>query len=244
MKSPPRGGFGIAHLALVLLATPAIVSSGCGQSAVDSDKSEARPTGSVGLALQVSPDAVVTTGTYTITGPNGFTAMGTLAVGPTSNVPVVLSGLPVGTGYTLAANAVANDGVTTCSGSVPFDVTTGMMSTVIVHLVCRVPPNVGGIVLGGDTNVCASLDGVGASPAEALVGGTLSLNAIAHDSDAGPGPITFVWSATSGSFDAPSSATPKFTCTSAGVVTIGAVVSDGAPGCAEALTLTVACTAP
>jgi len=229
--------------AALLFAIPAVLASACGPTTPG--PGQAGAPGAVGLALQVSPGVSVTTGSYTVTGPNGFMSMGTLTVGQSSDVPVVLESVPAGTGYTLAATAVASDGFTTCTGSVPFDVTSGMMSKVVVHLVCRAQPGVGGVTLNGETNVCASIDGVDAVPTEVLVGGVVGLSAAGHDLDSGPARLTFTWSADTGSLSAIAGPSSVFRCTTAGPATITASVSDGDPGCgADSLTIDVTCTAP
>jgi hypothetical protein len=231
---------GTARAAAIGIAVQALVASSCSQ-----EPSRAEPTGSVGLALQVSPGVTVTSGNYAISGPNMFMRTGTLTVGQTSDVAVVLTMLPAGTGYTLTANAVATDGITTCSGTTPFDVTSGgPSSSVVVHLVCRVPAQAGVVVATGQINVCPIIDGVSANPAEALVGSTLNLAAVAHDADGAPSPLAFTWSASAGSLSSTSAASPVFTCTTAGVATITVTVSDGDPACTDSLIMNVTCTAP
>jgi hypothetical protein len=205
---------------------------------------EAEKTGSVGLALLVSPGVSVTAGTYQITGPNGFVADGTVAVGQTSDVSIVVSGLPTGTGYSLAVTAMADDGVTACTGAAPFDVAGGASSTVVIHLVCRVPPNAGRLLVTSDIDVCPIIDSIGASPAEVLVGAALDLSAAAHDADGAPAALTYAWSAGNGSLSTTSQPSPSFTCTVPGVVAIDLTVSDGYPACNDSLTLSVWCTAP
>jgi hypothetical protein len=231
---------GTARAAAIGIAAQAMIASSCSQAP---SRAEGEPTGSVGLALQVSPGVTVTNGDYAISGPNGFMRAGTLMVGQTSDVAVVLSSIPVGTGYTLTANAVASDGITTCSGTTPFDVTGGANSSVVVHLVCRVPAQAGVVVAIGQINVCPIIEGISANPAEALVGSTLSLAAVAHDADGAPSPLAYTWSASAGSLSSTSAANPVFTCTIAGVATITVTASDGDPACTDSSIVNVTCTA-
>ena len=232
---------GTARAAAIGIAVQTLLASSCSQ---EPSRAESEPTGSVGLALQVSPGVSVTNGDYAISGPNGFMRTGTLMVGQTSDVPVVLTMLPAGTGYTLTANAVASDGITTCSGTTPFDVTSGgPSSSVVVHLVCRVPAQAGVVVATGQINVCPIIEGISANPAEALVGSTLSLAAVAHDADGAPSPLAYTWSASAGSLSSTSAANPVFTCTTAGVATITVTASDGDPACTDSLIMNVTCTA-
>jgi hypothetical protein len=197
----------------------------------------------VGIALQIAPGVSLTSATYTITGPGSFTSSGTIAVGGSSDVPVPVTGLPLGTGYEVDITGLATDNVTTCTGSAGFDVTAGGASTVIVHLVCR--QQLGGqLSVSGVFNVCPVLDGLAASPSEILVGGSLTLTAAAHDSDGGPSPLTYQWSASGGGLTAGIGPDATFTCTASGTFTVGVSVSDGDQTCSnDGLTVTVTCTA-
>jgi hypothetical protein len=224
-------------LGLLAVAPACAPSAGSGQLADDGE------TGRVGLALQIAPGVSLSSAGYSISGPNSFSSSGTVNVGQTSDVPVVLTGLPIGVGYTLAVNGTASDGIAVCTGSAPFNVSASMMSTVVVHLVCRQPPVAGGVNIAGTTNVCPVLDGLSASPSAARVGGVIQLAAIDHDTDGGPMPLALTWSSSDGSLSG-SAATQPFTCPSIGVFTITAVVSDGEHACDDTLALTVTCTAP
>jgi hypothetical protein len=75
------------------------------------------------------------------------------------------------------------------------------------------------------------------------VGSTIALTGAAHDSDNGPSPLSYLWTATSGTFDNAASATPVFKCTAVGTSTITLVASDGdtTANCADSLTTTVTC---
>jgi PKD domain len=195
-----------------------------------------------GVALQISPGVNVTSATYAISGPGGFTTTGTLAVGATANVIVNITGLPVGSGYTVNVAAVASDGMTTCTGSANFNVTSPPMTApVAVHLTCG-PGGIAGVT--ESTDVCPILDGIDASPAGVRVGGSVALTATAHDLDGGPGAITFTWTATGGSLSDASSATPTFTCTAPGTFTLTVAIADGNPACVDSLSVDVTCTVP
>src|SRR5262249_30750040 len=79
---------------------------------------------------------------------------------------------------------------------------------------------------------------------EAFVGSTIALAGSAHDTDNGPQPLHYQWSATSGSFDNATSANPTFTCgANPGPTQITLTVSDGDPlaSCADTSTTTVQC---
>jgi hypothetical protein len=226
-------------MALVVAA-----SSGCMQGGTIGTIEPREETGSVGLALQLAPGVNVSSASYSVTGPNGYTTSGTVAVGSNSNIPVVLSGLPVGAGYILSVSAIASDGVTTCTGSTSFDVQQSATSTIIVHLVCGVPAT-GSANLDGTLNVCPVLDSLGASPGEVLIGGSIALDALAHDADNGPAPLTYSWTVDGAPLSG-SVASRLFTCNQPGTFEITLTVSDGSPDptCADKLSVSVTCTAP
>jgi 3-phytase len=111
-----------------------------------------------------------------------------------------------------------------------------------VQLQCRETPKNGSVLVNGELNACPLIDGIDASPAEALIGTPIRLAANAHDRDGAPAALSYEWSATSGSVDNGASATPTLTCTAAGEVTLRLVVSDG--DCTDSFEATVACSAP
>ena len=113
---------------------------------------------------------------------------------------------------------MTTDGSVSCGGSATFAVTAGGTATVAVPLTCHEAPRTGSVMVSGTLNVCPTIDGVGASPAEVQVGGTIALSVAAHDSDAGPAPLGYAWTA-SGSAGVVNNATtqnPTFTCNDAG----------------------------
>ena len=212
----------------------------CGQKA---GGSEAENVGAIGLALQVSPGNTLTSATYTITGPDSYSSAGTVAVGDSPEVPVLVRYLPNGTGYEMAVSGTAGDGVTTCEGSALFDVTNSTASTVIVHLVCGVPS--GDVQVNGTINICPMLDGLSASPNAIRVGGKTALTTFAHDTDNGPAPLSYQWSA-NGAILSTKTPNLNFACSSAGDVILKVAVSDGDPNpaCADSLSVTIECALP
>jgi hypothetical protein len=195
------------------------------------------------LGLQVSPGATVSSATYTIDGPNGFTSAGTVSVGDSADVPVAVGQLPVRSGYQMDVSATASDGVTVCEGSSTFDVTDSSSTTVIVHLVCGVPS--GDVSVQGQINICPVLDGLSVSPSDLYVGGVASLMAEAHDTDSGPSPLSYSWTANGVKLSRQTNPALSLACSSAGAVAIKAGVSDGDPdpACADSLSVTINCAA-
>ncbi len=199
--------------------------------------------GAIGLALQVSPGNNVSSATYTISGPNGYESAGTVAVGDSPDVPVVVQHLPNGVGYQMEVSGTASDGVTQCQGTASFDVANNATSTVLVHLVCGVPS--GDLQLNGTINICPMLDGLSANPSAIRVGGTAALTTTAHDADNGPAPLSYQWSANGALLKTPGP-NLTFACSSPGDVTIKVVLSDGdpSPGCADQLSVNLRCDLP
>lgn len=202
-------------------------------------QSSAEAQGRVDFALQISSGVSLLSAGYNVSGPGGFSATGTVSVGQGTDVPVVLTGIPNGSGYNLAVSGTASDGITTCSGTAPFDVTAGMMSTVIVHLVCRQPANAGAISVNGTTNLCPVVDGISANPASISVGGSIAIVAAAHDDDSGPAPLAWTWTTSTGAVTGSGSAV-TFGCTTPGNVTVTAVASDSS--CNDSLSFNIGCT--
>jgi hypothetical protein len=226
------------RIKFALSAACLVLGVSCGQGPA----SDGATTGQVQMALQLAPGVSLTSAAYSITGPNGFTGGGTVSVGQTSDVPVALGGLPTGTGYMLTVGGTASDGITVCAGSTMFDVGTNTRTTVIVHLTCSRPPPSGSVQINGQINICPVLDGLSESPADAYVGASVALHATAHDSDGGPSPLTYAWSATGGALQSGPQADATFTCTAPGVVTLTVVASDGDASCNDTLSVTVTCT--
>jgi acid phosphatase len=203
------------------------------------------PTGNIGLALSLGGGTTLASVSYNITGPNGFSRMGSLDVSHSTTIAGTIGAIPAGNGFSITLSGTSTDGGTTCGGSASFNVTAGNTTTVPVALDCHESHYTGSVLVNGNINVCPLVDGVDASPAETFVGGTIALNATAHDTDNGPSPLSYAWSAPSGTFGSPSAANTTFTCTAAGPVVVSVKVSDGDPsaGCADTFNTTVTCTA-
>jgi hypothetical protein len=205
----------------------------------------AESTGEIGLSLRAG-GLTVNSASYAITGPGGFKKTGNIELSHSTTLSTTISGIPVGVGYSISITSTAADGATSCVGSASFDVVAKQTTPVALHLVCHQPTRTGSISISGSVNVCPVVDALSASPSEVIVGGTLTLTAAAHDSDAAPAAIAYHWSATSGSFDDVAAASPVFTCTAPGLTTITVSASDGdpAPGCADSASTQVKCSLP
>ena len=220
-----------------------IAAMGCGRTAVNPNTAE-DSTGSVQLALQAAPGLTFAAATYTLSGPESFTRSGAVDIANSSTLSFVVGAIPAGIGYTITVNATSTDGSTSCAGtSAGFGIVAGQVAVVPLGLSCHQASQTGSAMISGTINVCPVIDGVSASPAEVLVGGTIDLSAVAHDPDQGPAPLTYAWTATAGVFSDTSAAHSSFACTVPGPVTLTLSVTDGdpQPGCAGTSTVTIIC---
>jgi hypothetical protein len=210
----------------------------------DASSADTQSSASIGLDLQLGSGLALNQLTYTISGPASFLKTGTLDVSNSTIVSGIIAGLPVGTGYTISLSGSTTDGGTTCVGSASFSVVARQTALVSVHLQCEQAPLNGSVSVNGTLNICPVADGIMANPSEVTVGSTIALSASAHDSDNGPAPLSYTWSATSGTFSDATAAAPTFTCTTPGTATIAVSVSDGDTdaGCADQTSVTVTCT--
>jgi hypothetical protein len=236
----------LTGLALISPLASLYSCSDKGHTGTDSAHSDSDQSGEIGLALQVQPGITINTVAYSITGPGAFTKTGTIDVSNSSTISAVISAIPAGNGGSITLSATTADGATQCAGSASFNVTAHATTAVSVHLTCHEAARTGSVLVNGNVNVCPAIDGVSASPSEVLVGGSVLLGVTAHDSDNGPSPLAYHWTTSSGALSDASSATPRFTCTGAGNVTLTVTASDGdsAPSCADTGSVTVTCTAP
>lgn len=226
---------------LVSFGTAFAVTS-CGSSDAARQPHHEGSVGSAGLELTVAPGIALDSFTYTITGPGGFTRTQTVDVSHSSTLSVLVSSLPIGSGFTVTIDATSTDGGTTCAGSAGFSVSASSTTAVVVRLQCHEAPHKGSVRINGQLNLCAAVDGIEASPGEALIGGAIQLSAASHDTDGGPSPVSYQWTASSGALANGTSASPTLTCTTAGPVTVTVTVTDG--DCGDSVTSTVDCTAP
>ena len=208
-------GFG-----LVLAVGASAPLIGCnGPSLPSGNQGQSGDVGSVGLALTVAPGVTISSASFTISGPNSFSRTGTVDVSQSSSLSFVIGNLPAGSGYSIELDATSSDGNTTCVGTATFTVTAHSTTAVNVHLTCHEAVRTGSVSVNGVLNVCPVADGITANPGDITVGHPVALAVTAHDSDNGPSPLSYQWTAASGAFSNATSATPTFTCSTAGPVT-------------------------
>jgi hypothetical protein len=229
-------------LGLCGIATLAACSSPSEKTSSSSPASE-ESVGSVGLDLQLASGAILNSASYTITGPGGFSKTGSVDISHSTKLSATIGGLPAGSGFSITLSSTSTDGGTTCGGSASFAVTAHNTATVTVPMTCHEAARTGSVLVNGTLNICPTIDGINASPAEVQVGGTIALGALAHDSDAGPSALSFGWVASSGTLSSATAQNPTFTCSAPGTVTLDLTVGDGDPAssCPDHLSAQVNC---
>jgi len=235
----------VAYLATALLFGGALGSTACGNAGNENATGGDSASGEIGLALNVA-GATINSASYTITGPAGFSKTGTIELSNATTLAAVIGGIPAGTGYSISITANAIDGGTTCAGSATFNVAAHATTSVTVHLLCHEAAHTGSVTVNGTLNVCPVLDSVSANPSEVLVGSSLAVSAVAHDSDGAPAALSYSWTANSGTVGNGTSAMATFTCSTPGTATLTVTASDGDPAasCADSQTVTVKCSLP
>jgi 3-phytase len=218
----------------------ACIAVGCSGDDAEPSSATAETSGSLGLALAVGT-AKLSSFSYVVTGPGGFSRTGSVDVANSGTLSVLIGNLPVAAGFSVSVSAHASDS-TSCQGSAGFSVAARATTKVVVHLQCREPAKTGSVDLEGDLAICPQIDGISASPAETALATPIALSADAHDSDHGPTALSYLWSTSSGAVANGTSSTPTFTCGAAGPATLTLVVSDG--NCTDTLEATVVCRAP
>jgi len=231
--------------ALLAMSTVILAASAGGCSDAPLNHSSA-DVGGVSVSLSIGGGETINSASYSITGPAAFTNSGTIDLSNSTSVAVTLGGIPAGSGYNITLTATTTDGSISCGGSATFTVTAGQTVSVVIALSCQEAPHKGSVQVTGTLNICPTIDSLSTSTNDVIVGASIALTSTAHDTDSGPGPLTYSWMSTSGTFNDPASPNPTFTCTAPGAVTLTLVVSDGDPNttCVDSLQVLVTCVAP
>jgi hypothetical protein len=193
--------------------------------------------GGVQARLTLSPDTIITTVHYQITG-NGITPIvGDINVADPAATPSFEHSVPAGMGYLISLTAISTDGGAVCAGSATVDITAGAVSQVTVPLLCRRPNGQGDVIVNGNVIVCPHINSFSASPTTTSVGSSVDVEASATV-PGNPNPL-YAWTATSGTFADPTQGHTTFTCTDVGPVTLTVTVSTGQ--CADFAQMFVQC---
>ncbi len=222
---------------LAALTASATTLGACGEAATtqDSSDSEASKVGSVGMAITLPDDSVVSSVTYTITGPAGYSRTGAVPVGDSTLLTFRIGGIPVGNGYSIALSASTSFS-NSCMGSASFNVLNNATTRVSVLLVCGATDNVGDLIVDGEFQSCPIVTAAGAIPAEVRVGGTLALSSVISHGDT---PV--LWSGAGGTFATPNAYSTQFTCATVGTHVLTVAINSSEAACTNSSTVEVIC---
>ena len=203
--------------------------------------SDAGPTGGVGLELVLLDGSNINEVSWRITGGEMEPMEGTIDTSaPGSTASVEVFGIPAGDGYLIELSATSDDGRTTCEGSSEFSVAEGEATSVHVMLRCKTEPDSGAVHVDAWINICAQLTKVEVSPLQTSIGSQIKLRSQAEDHDGDP--IMYLWTATGGSVESPTSPNTFYTCEEEGDQYITITVSDdGFEHCMDGYSVRVTC---
>ncbi|HEY4016199.1 MAG TPA: alkaline phosphatase family protein [Polyangiaceae bacterium] len=216
------------------VAATAVAQVGCSSTNTSSPPGGANGgsqdnVGTVGMQLTLPGGETLAVVNWTVTGPGGASTIvqsGSVNVAGSQSISFLVGGIPAGSGYSIMLTSTTTDGNVSCSGSATFNVSARTTTNVSVALQCvTAGSNNGSISVNGTTYDCATWNSATASPSETTVGNAVTVSASA--SGPNPAALTYAWSAPSGTFAAPTSASTQFTCTTPGPVTLTLTVADG-----------------
>jgi 5'-nucleotidase len=230
----------------VLALGLSFLASGCTDAGVPPSERASESGGEIALDLTLASGAVLSSVTYTITGPGGYAKTGSLDVSHSNTIATTLGGIPAGTDYTISLAGTSTDGTTSCQGSAGFSVVAHQTTPVALAVICKEQARTGSVAVNGTLNICPVIDGINAILSEVFVGTPVTLQSMAHDSDAGPAALGYQWTATNGMLSSAAAQSPTFTCGAAGPATVTLAVSDGdaSPTCGDTFSVTITCSTP
>lgn len=189
--------------------------------------------GQLQLALTLPGGVTVSAVSWKVLSSTGTTlAMGNINTSNSSATPSVSVGVPPGTGDTVTMSAMTSAGATCTGTSAPFNVTSGMVVGVPITVNCSstmTGTGLGSVVVSGmlvEGDNCPALVSWSISPQmTAANGGIIDVSATATDADVGE-TVSYVWSATGGSFVSTTMASTQYTCGAAGNQTLTVTITD------------------
>ncbi|MET0285404.1 MAG: hypothetical protein ABW352_13070 [Polyangiales bacterium] len=229
-----RTGVWIGALGLMLAAT------GCANEGSQTDEAdESRVLGDVLLGLALPDGSNVSVVDYVISRSGSEVRSGTMQVGADGRASVSISGLTAGAGYQVKLTATRTTGAA-CQGEATFTVIDNQTVDVNVVLQCDDLSGDGNVTITGSFNLCPKLGATSASPLTVAIGASTSLTVAASDKDGDP--VSYAWTATDGSFSAPTGASTQYICASAGEKELKVSFTDGAQrGCTKSAVVKITC---
>lgn len=243
---------------LALIGSCLAASAGACSGNRDPSSAQTGATGTIGMALTIPAGISISELTWTIHNPALLASdrTGTVDVSRSATVGFVVGGLPAGGGYTITISGTTSNGIG-CTATAAFSVAAGATTSVSVNVVCTNTAvdagETGSVSITGTVtvdDVCAAVTALSASPSTVNVGGAIELQAEGVDGAGNSADVKLAWALTggtgTGTFDDPNSASPAFTCTRPGAVTVTvtATVSDGGAQCTNnTASVTLTCTA-
>ncbi|HEY2405174.1 MAG TPA: hypothetical protein VGI10_04185 [Polyangiaceae bacterium] len=222
-----------------LVSTVALSACSSGQDTRSPSVKTDEHSGQIGMDLTIGGGVTLASVHYKVTG-NGITPIeGDIPVDASGATASLLLRLPAGTGYSVSFTATDVTGKTSCTGTASFDVTAGATNGVTVPLVCGTVTTRGNERFDSTFNTCPEITQLAVAPLAIDAPGKINVSAGATDVDGNT--LTYAWTATGGSFDAPTAQVTKYNCSAAGPQTLTISVSDG-QGCVSAVTADVLCT--
>lgn len=219
-------------LAALSLAVLAETSAACSSTAVATSASGAAGV-TLSLSSALAAAAVATRVVVTVSGPGITTPLSATLIRTATGYEGTIDAIPAGSGRTFDALLYDAAGVVTFSGQAT-GVTIDAGKTAMVQLLLQqLTPN-------DFANVAPFLTSLSASSLTAGPGDTVSLGVTAIDADGDA--LTYAWTASDGSFDDPTLATPVWTAgpgSASAAETISIVVSDP-HGATAGATITIA----
>jgi hypothetical protein len=153
---------------VLLLSGLGLASCAAPEGTVEKGAPSDGEVGSVSFELKLAGKYQFNSLSYDITG-NGFNRSASVNVAGSSSFSTLVSGVPVGTGYTVSLTALDAAGdLTPCTGSATFSVMAAATVAVPVHMSCSVIPQTG----AGGTGGAAGGGGTGGVGGAAGGGGT------------------------------------------------------------------------
>jgi hypothetical protein len=214
----------------IVIAAGAAILAACGH---------VPPTGNVALDVTVNSDVAFRAVSYQIISAIGLHELsgGIETAQPSTSFTRFISHVPADKGYVITVDARSTNGEVGCTGSAGFDVRARWTTQVNLSLSCKgINDGMIHIAVGVD---CPAFQVASytVSPLTASVGGTIAVSAMANV--APDAAVSFLWTASSGTFADSTQSATTYTCTSSGASTLTLSASMGP--CRASKSIMVAC---